>query len=111
MDRGGVEVSFEAIKTISEAEEAVHRRKAEAQSEAKREIAQAEAAAAEALKAARAKAAAELKELSHKADEKSKAAAMELATSTENRKAALRVRAESRLDEAAGLIVERIVNS
>lgn len=104
-------MSLEAIKLISEAEETARQRKAEAQAEAKREIAQAEAAVAEAMDAARAKAAEELKGLSRKADDKSKADAMELAENTENRKAALRVRAESRLDKAAGLIVERIVNS
>ena len=35
----------------------------------------------------------------------------ELSTETENRKAALRARAEARLEKAAALVVERIVNS
>ena len=104
-------MSLEAIKTISEAEEAVHRRKAEAQQEAKRLLAEAQQEAEKALDAAKAKAAEELKVLSKNADEKSKADALELAGTTENKKAAMRVRAESRLDEAAKCIVERIVNS
>lgn len=104
-------MSLEAIKTISEAEEAVRRKKAEAQQEAKRELAEAQAQVDEAVAAARVKAAEELKVLSRNADDKSKADALELAGSTENKKAAMRVRAQSRLDEAAKCIVERIVNS
>lgn len=104
-------MSLEAIKTISEAEETVRRRKAEAQQEARRAIAAAQAAADAALADARAKAADELQGLVKTADEKARADALELAGNTENRKAAMRVHAESRLDEAARFIVERIVNS
>ena len=43
-------------------------------------------------------------------EEKAAADAAELARSTENKKAAMRARAESRMDGAAALIVERIVN-
>ncbi len=104
-------MSLEAIKTISEAEEAVRRRKAEAQLEAKRAIADAQAAADAAVEAAKAKAADELQGLVKTADDKSRADALELAGNTENKKAAMRVHAESRLDAAARFITERIVNS
>ena len=104
-------MSLEAIKTISEAEEAVHRRKAEAQQEARRAIAEAQAAADAVVDAAKAKAADELQGLVKTADDKSRADALELAGNTENKKAAMRVHAESRLDDAARFIVERIVNS
>ena len=104
-------MSLEAIKTITEAEEAARRLKAEAAAEAKRMIGEAKAAGQEALDAAEKKANEELRELRAKADEKATADAKELAAGTENKKAAMRVKAESRLDKAAQLIVERIVLS
>ena len=104
-------MSLEAIKTISEAEEAVRRKKAEAQQEARRAVAEAQAAADAAVEAARVKAAEELQGVVKAADDKSRADALELASSTENKKAAMRVHAESRLDAAARFITERIVNS
>ena len=76
-----------------------------------RAIADAQAAADAAVAAAKAKAAEELQGLVKTADDKSRADALELAGNTENKKAAMRVRAESRLDDAARFIVERIVNS
>ena len=54
--------------------------------------------------------AAELAELRSKSDEKAKEDALELASDTENRKAAMRARADARLEKAAALIVERVVN-
>jgi len=104
-------MSLEAIAAIREAEERAKKYKAEAGLQAKREVAAAEAAGKAAVEAARKKAIEELATLNAKADEKAKAEAMELAASTENRKASLRVRAESRLEQAADLIVERIVSS
>jgi vacuolar-type H+-ATPase subunit H len=104
-------MSLEAIATISEAEERAKKRREEAELEAKRSIAAAEAAGKAAIEAARKKAGDELATLNAKADDKAKADAMDLAASTENKKASLRVKAESRLGQAADLIVERIVNS
>ena len=91
-------MSFEAITAISEAEENAKRMKAEA------------LAAAKAAEAAEKKAAAELAELRAKSDEKAKEDARQLASDTENRKAAMRARADARLEKAAALIVERVVN-
>lgn len=104
-------MSLEAIKTITEAEEAARRLKAEAAVDAKRMISEAKAAGQKALEAAEQKANEELRGLRGKADEKATSDAKELAENTENKKAAMRVRAEGRLDKAAQLIVERIVNS
>lgn len=104
-------MSLEAIKTITDAEEAARRVKAEAAAAARNALAEAKAAAQAAIEAAEKKAQEELRELVRKADEKATADARELALNTENKKAAMRVKAESRLDQAAGLVVERIVNS
>ena len=103
-------MSLEAIKTITEAEEAARRLKADAATEAKRMIGEAKTAGQAALDAAENKANEELRELRAKADEKATADARELAANTENKKAAMQVKAESRMDKAAQLIVERIVN-
>lgn len=103
-------MSFEAITAIEEAEASARRMKAEAAAAAKA----AEAAAVEegglALESARKKAAAEVRELRAKSDEKAKHDAVELASDTENKKAAMRARADARMDKAAALIVERVVN-
>ena len=58
-----------------------------------------------------AKAEAELKELARQVNEKAKGQAESLSDELENEKAALRARAENRLEDAAALVVERIVNS
>ena len=53
----------------------------------------------------------ELAELRRQADEKAMTEAEGLSKETENKKAALRAKAEARLEKAAALVVERIVNS
>ena len=82
-----------------------------AQAEAKRLVAQAQEDGEASVRAAAKKADDEIAELTRTAEEKAKADASELAQSNENKKAAMRVKAEKRLDKAAELIVERIVNS
>ena len=57
------------------------------------------------------KAADELKALRSKSDEKATKDAEELAAQTREQEAVMRTKAEARLDQAASLIVERIVNS
>ena len=52
----------------------------------------------------------ELAELRAKSDEKAREDARQLASDTENKKAAMRARADARLGKAAALIVERVVN-
>ena len=103
-------MSFEAITAISAAEEKARQMKAEALAAAKA----GEAAAVEegklTMEAARKKAESEVRELRAKSDEKAKQDAVALASDTENRKAAMRARADARMDKAAALIVERVVN-
>lgn len=104
-------MSLDAIKTVGQAEENARRIRQDAIAAAKRAIAEAEAAGEESIKAAEKRAEEELRELRRKSDEKATEDAGELARSTENKKAALRVKAEAKLDSAAMLVVERIVNS
>ena len=104
-------MSLEAITAVEKAETEAARVKAEAAVEAKRIVAAAETAGREAIEAARRKAEEERKLLNTQAAEKAAAALAALQGSMDNEKAALRARAESRLDKAAEIIVERIVNS
>ena len=100
-------MSFEAITTISDAENRARQIKADAQAAAV-EAAQAEGKAA--IEAAVGKAQQELQTLRAKSDEKAKADAETLAAETKNKEAAMRIKAKTNLDRAASLIVERIVN-
>lgn len=103
-------MSFEAITTISEAEKNAKRGKAQALADTKAAEAAAEAEGKAAVAVAVKKAGDELRESLDKADAQAAAAAQQMADDTENKIAAMRVRAERRLDKAASLIVERIVN-
>lgn len=104
------QVSFEAIETISDAEERAKQMKQDALAAAKAAEAEAAAEGKTSLRAAEDKAAAELAELRKKSDEKAKAEAERLYSETENKKAAMTARANARMDKAASLIVERVVN-
>lgn len=104
-------MSLEAIKTISDAEENAKQKKAKAMADQKKELAEAEHAGQLAIDAAVKKAEDELRELIKKADEKVKLDAEQLSGETENKKAVMRAQAEGRIDAAASLIAERIVNS
>ena len=103
-------MSLEAILAITEAEEKARQLKSDAAARAKQMLADAKTAGEEYLNAAVKKAETEIAGLTKKAEDKAKADATELAQSNENKKAALRAKAETRLDKAADLIVERIVN-
>ncbi len=104
-------MSLEALKTISEAEEKSRRDRQEAAQADKKAIAEAEEKGRRAIDSAVKRAERELDEMKKKAVEKARREAVDLANSTENRKAAMQVRAESRAGEAVKLVVERIVNS
>ena len=95
-------MSFEAITTISDAENRARQIKADAQA--------AEAEGKAVIEAAVGKAQQELQTLRAKSDEKAKADAETLAAETKNKEAAMRIKAKTNLDRAASLIVERIVN-
>ena len=103
-------MSFEAINMINQAEESAKKGRAQVLADSKA----AEAAAVEsgkaAVEAALAEARQSVQDMQTQLGEKATAAAKALASETENQKAAMRACAEGRLDKAAALIVERIVN-
>ena len=93
-------MSFEAITTISDAENRARQIKADAQ-----------AAAAAAVEAAQAEGKAAIDAAVGKAQQELQTADAEtLAAETKNKEAAMRIKAKTNLDRAASLIVERIVN-
>ena len=104
-------MSLEAITSVAAAEQEAKAAVAAAQAQTKQMLADAEAAGKASLEAAREKADSELEQLRSKAQEKSRADTRALTLELENDRLELRRKAESRLDEAAALIVERIVNN
>lgn len=103
-------MSLEALDTIALAEEKARQIRAAAGTEAKRSLREAEDAAEAMLTEAEGRADAEIRELRRKADEKAKEDAALLAANTRNREAAMRARAERKMEQVADMIVERIVN-
>lgn len=103
-------MAFDEIAGISAAEESVRLNIAEAQAEAKRIVAQAVQTGREDVEQARAKAAKELADRKAEAKAAAEAEANEIYLRSENKKAVLRAKAESRREAAAKLIAERIVN-
>jgi V/A-type H+-transporting ATPase subunit G/H len=104
-------MSFEAITTVREAEARAKQIKTEAAQSAAEAIEAAELDGKAAVEAALEKAREELRTLRSKSDEKATQDAEALAATTKDREAVMRSRAEAKLDQAASLIVERIVNS
>ena len=104
-------MSFEAIYNIAQAEAEGKAAVAAAEQKAKGLIAEAESAGKASVEAAIAKAEGELAELRVKAAEKQRAEALRLADELETKKAVLLAKAEAKLDKAASLVVERIVNN
>ena len=103
-------MSLEALDTIALAEEKARQIRAAAQAEAKKSVQEAEDAVKVMFAAADGKAEAEIKELIRKADEKAKEDAGVLASNTRNRQAAMKARAERKMELVVDKIVERIVN-
>lgn len=104
-------MSFDAITSIERAEADARAAVVGTEAKAKQLLAEAEAAGKAAVEAADAKADSELAELRRQADEKAMGDAGELSRELELKKAALRAKAEARLEKAASLVVERIVKS
>ena len=102
-------MSLEAIKSISEAEEEARQAKLRAHQKSREIIEEAEKAGREKIALSVARAESEIADLKRTADQKAAEQAVELASTTANRQATLRARAEGRFDKAAQLIVERIV--
>lgn len=103
-------MSFEAIAAIGEAEARARQSRAEAAEAARAAEAAAEAAGRQAVGDAVRRAEEEIRNRRAASDAQAMAEAEALAQETENKKAVLRARAETRSDKAAALIVERIVN-
>ena len=107
--KGGEPVSFEAIASITQAEADAKASVAQADAKARQMRIDAENAGKAAIDAAAADN--ELAELRRQADEKAMDAAGGLSKELESTKAELRAKAETKLAQAATLVVERIVNS
>ena len=103
-------MSLEALDTISVAEEKARQIRAAAGTEAKNILRQAEEAAAAMLADAQSQAEEENREAIRRVDDRARGEAQELAASTRNREAAMKARAENRMDEVVDMLVERIVN-
>lgn len=103
-------MSLKALETIAQAEERGRQICLAAEAEAKKAIAAAEEAAAARIKAAVEKAEEEIRVLTRKADEKAREEAAALASTTENRKAAMGAHGERVMPQIADKIVERIVS-
>jgi vacuolar-type H+-ATPase subunit H len=99
------------METLAAAEEQVRRMRADAAAAAKQSIAEARESGEQLIAEAIRKSAEEIGELARQSDEKAKAEALDLAGNNENRKAAMRAKAEAKAEQAVALIVERIVNS
>ena len=103
-------IPIDAIKSISAAEEDARQAKAAAVLSARAAVEAAEKAGKEAVASSVDRAETEIARLKRAADQQAADKAIELASTTANRQAALRARAEGRLEKAAQFIVERIVN-
>ena len=104
-------MSFEALANITQAEADAKAAVVQAEAKARQMVADAFAAGKAAVEAALAKADGELEQLRRQADEKAMAAAGGLSGELESQKAVLCALADEKLDQAATLVVERIVNS
>lgn len=104
-------MSLEAIKQVTQAEADARQRQADAAVQAKKLVADAERAGKEVLVKARAEGAAKAKELMLQAEQRSAERTAQAAAQAEEECRALRSAAQGRLEEAAALIVRRVVSS
>ena len=103
-------MAFDALAEITKAENDAKAAVAAAQQQAKQLIADAENTGKAGITAAISKAETELAKLKTAADSKAVEQAESLSGDVNNKRATLRVKAEARIEKAADLIVERIVN-
>lgn len=104
-------MSFKAIADVTTAEAAAKTIVANAEAKARQMLVDAENAGKAAVEAAYVKAESELSELRSRAKEKAVGDAEGLSKELESKKNSLKAYAESRLEKAADLVVERIVKS
>ncbi|MDO5444607.1 MAG: hypothetical protein Q4F31_03185 [Eubacteriales bacterium] len=103
-------MSFDAITSIAQAEDAAKVAVSYARAQAKQMEADAEVSGQEAIRTALAKAEDELKKLREQSDIRATENAAKFSGKLENKKAVLQAAAEARMGKAAELIAERIVN-
>lgn len=103
-------MSFEAIQKVTAVEQAVQQRKADAADEAKRIVAEAERAGRQLVADARARAETQVKELLTQAEVRAQQQAEQEAMANAAACKALKESAQSRVNRAADLIVERVGN-
>lgn len=104
-------MSLEAIKQVAQTEAESKQRKTDAAAAAKKMVADAEVAGKETLRSACSEADAKVKELLAQAEERAAVRSAEIAAQSQQECAALRSAAESKLEDAAALIVRRVVSS
>ena len=104
-------MSLDAMKQVTQAEQNTRYEKAEAAAAAKRAVADAERDGKVRLQEARAQAESQAREMLAQAEEKAARHTDEVLAQTRKTCDELREKAEGRLDEAAALIVRRVVNS
>ena len=102
-------MSFDAITSIAQAEDAAKVAVQYAQAQAKQMLADAEAEGKGEIDAALARAEKELRALRQKSDAKSVEDAKKLLNELETKKAVLQAGAEARMDAAAALVAERVL--
>ena len=102
---------IEALKQVCAAEEDARQERLLAQCKAQESVDSVEKAGKETVALTLARAESEISHMIRLTDQKATREAEELASTTANRLATLRARAERRLDSVAQLIIERIVNT
>lgn len=102
-------MSLDAIKQVNEAEETAKQHKADAKALAKKLVADAERDGRELVESTRNKTAAEVKQFMTEAEQKAAVSAEEVLAETKRACETLHTQAKGRLDQAASLIVERVV--
>lgn len=104
-------MSFEAIQKVAETEQATRAKKAEAAVEAKRIVGEAERAGQQLVAQARAKADEQVKAMLADAEARAAERSRQILADNDAACAALKQKAQDRLDQAADLIVGRVGNN
>ena len=104
-------MSLEAVKQVTDAEQLSKERKAQAVLDAKQLVATAEKAGVQAVAEAKKQAEAKVKELLAQAEQSAAGEVADIRKQADADCAALRTKAEGRLEEAASLIVRKVVDA
>lgn len=103
-------MSLEAMESLTATEERLRLKKADAAAAAKRRIAEARENGERAVADAAARADSEIREMFKETEGKALEKARSLAEKSQEQKSVMRVGADGRTADAAGFIIERIVN-